>query len=132
MLSLPLVLLSLHALAVYSAPALDSDDVAILWRGGTKRGRSSRTSTMRPPEFYNEQSDSSSRSENLSSSPSSQYSDHTGSSQERQELQDDKDMEEYENQQTRGYHCDHLVELQTEHVILSQYCTTGTPERYRN
>ncbi|KAK0451556.1 hypothetical protein EV421DRAFT_1043211 [Armillaria borealis] len=47
MLSLPLVLLSLHALAVYSAPPLDSDDVAVLRRGGMIHGL-----TLRREEYH--------------------------------------------------------------------------------
>ncbi|KAK0469307.1 uncharacterized protein EV420DRAFT_22910 [Desarmillaria tabescens] len=47
MLSLPLVLLSLHALAVYSAPPIDSDDAAILRRGGTIPGL-----TLRREEYH--------------------------------------------------------------------------------
>ncbi|KAK0484913.1 hypothetical protein IW261DRAFT_1605100 [Armillaria novae-zelandiae] len=47
MLSLPLVLLSLHALAVYSAPAKDSDDVAVLRRGGMIHGL-----TLRREEYH--------------------------------------------------------------------------------
>ncbi|PBK68896.1 hypothetical protein ARMSODRAFT_958019 [Armillaria solidipes] len=162
MLSLPLVLLSLHALAVYSVPALDNDDVAVLRRGGmihgltlrreeyhqlqkravsicdvpardasnsdctkrypsnlTKRMGSSKTKTTRSG-LNNKQSGS---NEKRSSSPS-QYSDHPDSSEERQDLQDDQEMEEYENQQAGGNHCDHLVELQTVDAILRQYCTT--------
>ncbi|KAK0499984.1 hypothetical protein EDD18DRAFT_1102194 [Armillaria luteobubalina] len=47
MLSLPLVLLSLHALAVYSAPTKDSDDVAVLRRGGMIHGL-----TLRREEYH--------------------------------------------------------------------------------
>ncbi|KAK0205211.1 hypothetical protein DFS33DRAFT_1326646 [Desarmillaria ectypa] len=47
MLSLPLVLLSLHTLAVYSAPPFNSDDVAVLRRGGTIHGL-----TLRREEYH--------------------------------------------------------------------------------
>ncbi|SJL10113.1 uncharacterized protein ARMOST_13497 [Armillaria ostoyae] len=169
MLSLPLVLLSLHALAVYSAPPLDSDDVAVLRRGGMihgltlrreeyhqlqkratticgvsardaangdcikrypsslrKRGRSSKTK----PGYYTEYSGSSSG--NGESSSPSQYSDHTSSTQQRQDVQDDQAMEEYENQQALGNHCDHLVELQTVAAVLSPYCGSISARRVRN
>ncbi|KAK0236376.1 hypothetical protein EDD85DRAFT_840417 [Armillaria nabsnona] len=47
MLSLPLVLLSLHALAVYSAPPKDNDDAAVLRRGGMIHGL-----TLRREEYH--------------------------------------------------------------------------------
>ncbi|KAK0194235.1 hypothetical protein F5146DRAFT_1034857 [Armillaria mellea] len=160
MLSLPLVLLSLHALAVYSSPPKDSEDVAVLRRGGMIQGltlrreeyhqlqkravsicgvpaRDARNSdcTKRYPSTLTKRtgsSQSSSSGGGHDSSSPSQYTGHTSSTQQRQDEQDDDDMAEYENEQSLGNHCDHLIELQVVEGVLYNHCGSISTRRATN